>query len=102
MWDSPVPCKEVAECLKEVELKLENISIQEDVKITKEDVTKQLRKMPNWRAPGLDGIQGFWHKRLTNQYQRITEELNKNMQSLSILRTILIRKDPAIDNAVGN
>ena len=59
MWDSPVPYKEDADWLKEVDLELENVNIQENVEITKEDVTMQLRKMPNWKVPGLDGIQGF-------------------------------------------
>ena len=36
---NPIPYKEDAEWLKEVELELENVSIQENVKITKEDVT---------------------------------------------------------------
>ena len=47
MWDNLVPYKEDAELLKEVELELENVNIQENVEITKEDVTMQLRKMPN-------------------------------------------------------
>ena len=65
MWDNPVPYKEYAKWLKEVELKLENVNIQENVEINKEDVTIQLRKMPNWKPPGLDGIQAFWFKRFT-------------------------------------
>ena len=60
-------------------MELENVNIQENVEITKEDVTMQLRKMPNWKVPGLDGIQGFWLKRFTSQYQRLTEELNENI-----------------------
>ena len=89
-------------------MELENVNIQENVEITKEDVTMQLRKMPNWKAPGLDGIQGFWLKRFTSQHQRLTEELNENIQSLSIpswlvkSRTVLIKKDPRKGNAVGN
>ena len=108
MWDNPVPYKEDTVWLKEVELELENVNIQENVEITKEDVTMQLRKMPNWKAPGLDGIQGFWLKRFTSQHQRLTEELNENIQSLSIpswlvkSRIVLIKKDPAKGNAVGN
>ena len=98
LWDNPVPYKEDAEWLKKVELKFENVNIQENVEITKEDVAKQLRKIPNCKAPGLDGIQGF-----TNQHQMLTEEFNENlnsMQSLSISswlvkkRTVLIQKDP--------
>ena len=63
LWDSHVPHKEDADWLKKVELELENVDIQDNVEITKEDVTKQLRKM----APGLDGIQGFWFKRFISQ-----------------------------------
>ena len=44
--DNLLPYKKDAEWLKEVELELENVNIQENVEITKEDVTMQLRKMP--------------------------------------------------------
>ena len=47
LWGNRVPYKENAEWLKEVELKLENVNIQEKVEITMEDVTMQLRKIPN-------------------------------------------------------
>ena len=96
-----------AEWLKEVELKLENVNIQETVEI-KEDVTMQLRKTPNWKTPGLDRIQGLCLKRFTSQHLRLTEELNDNIQPHSNLsrlmksRTVLIKKDPAKGNAVGN
>ena len=59
------------EWLKEVELELENVNNQENVEITKEDVTKQLKEIANWKAPGLDRIQGFWLKRFTSQHQRL-------------------------------
>ena len=94
--------------MKQVELELENVNIQENVGISKGDVTMQLRKMPNWKAPGSDGIQGFWLKRFTSQHQRLTEMLNENIQSLSTpswlvkSRTVLIQKDSAKDNATGN
>ena len=65
--------KRNAEWLKEVDFEMENVNIQENAEITKENVTKQLRKMPNWKVQGLDR-KGFWHKRFTNQHQRLTEE----------------------------
>ena len=83
-------------------MKLENVNIQENVEITKEDATKQLRKM----TQGLDGTQGFWLKRVISQHQRLTEELNENMNSFSIprwlvkRRTVLIQKDPAKGNTI--
>ena len=68
----------------------------------------QLKKMQNWKEPGLAGIQGFWLKRFTSQHQRLTEKLNENIQSLSIpswlvkSRTVLTLKDSVKGNAVGN
>ena len=50
LWDNPFPYKEDAGWLKEVELKLENLNIQDKVEITEEDVTMQQRNMPNWKA----------------------------------------------------
>ena len=85
-------------------MELENVNIPENVEITKEDVTIQLKKMPNWKLAGLDGIQGFWHKSFTSQHQR----MNENIQSLSTSswlvkgRTGLIQKDSAKGNAVGS
>jgi len=45
--------------------------------ITKEMVIKQSRKIPNWKAPGRDGVQGFWIKRLTSLHERIAIQLNE-------------------------
>ena len=46
--------------LKEVMVKLE----KQNVVINKEKVKKNGRKVPKWKAPGRDGFQGFWIKRL--------------------------------------
>ena len=43
-----------------------NYQKQECLVITKDMVSKQSRKIPNWKAPGRDGVQGFWIKKLTN------------------------------------
>ena len=50
LWDNPLPYKEDADWLREVELELENVNIQDKVEITKEDITLQLRNMPNWKT----------------------------------------------------
>ena len=52
LWDNPVPYKEDAEWLKEVELELENVNIQDKVELTEEYVTMQQRNMSNWEATG--------------------------------------------------
>ena len=97
LWNSLVPYKKDPEWLKEVELELEAFNIQDNVEIIQEDVTMQLRKMPNWKTPGLDGIQRIWLKRFTSQHQSLSIRswLVKN-------RTAVIQKDPEKCNAVAN
>ena len=47
MWENLLPYKEDAEWLKAFYLELENVNIQDNAEITKEDVKMQLRKMRN-------------------------------------------------------
>ena len=44
--------------------------------ITKEMVCKQSRKIPNWKALGRGGVQGFWIKKLANMHERTAFQLN--------------------------
>ena len=50
IWDKPDQYKEDAEWLVKVEKELEVTKIQNDLVITKEDVIKQVRKMPTWQT----------------------------------------------------
>ena len=84
------------------------VKIQKYAVITKEDVIKQVCKIPNWKSPGLDYIQGFCLKRFNSLHQTIADILNNELQIPSILewmmesRTVLILKNPTKGNAVGN
>ena len=44
----------------------------ERVVISIEKKMKQCRKMPNWKAPEKDGVQGYWIKNLLNLHERIS------------------------------
>ena len=37
-----------------------NVTKQDKVDITKESLKKSLGRMPNWKSPGPDLVQGFW------------------------------------------
>ena len=52
------------------------INKQAQIEITVEDVKSQLKTMPNWKAPGPDGIQGYWLKRFDSLLVTITNCLN--------------------------
>ena len=47
IWVKPVQYKENADWLVKVEKELEVVRIQDSIVTTKEDVIKQIRKMPN-------------------------------------------------------
>ena len=80
-----------------------------EVEITTEMVKNQCRKIPNWKTPGRDGIQGYWIKNLTSVHERIAAQLNEIACGVSRLpewmmygRTVLCQKDPTKGGAVDN
>ena len=99
-----------AEWLKDIKNELKNDKhLQESVVISVEKVTKQCRKMPSWKAPGKDGVQGYWIKNLSNLHERIAVQMNKIlMGDDSVLacmthgRTVLSQKDPRKGDALEN
>lgn len=59
-------------------LKEENSTIPEMEwrDITALEVSKQLKRAANWKAPGLDGVQNFWLKSFTKLHCRIADAYN--------------------------
>ena len=91
--------------LKEEMVKLE----QQNVVINEGKVKKQCRKIPNWNAPGHDGVQGFWTKRLDKIHERIAIQLNEILERTKEIpswmtygRAMLYQKDPVKGNSVEN
>ena len=91
--------------LKEEMVKLE----QQKVVINEDEVKKQCSKMSNWKAPGNDGVQGFWIKRLDKMHENIATQLNEILEGtkersswMTYRRTVLCQKDPAKGNSVEN
>ena len=82
---------------------------QVDLVITTDMVTKQSKKMPNWKSPGPDGVQGYWIKNLTALHERIAVQMNDFIANrnevpkwITTGKTILCQKDPSKDSAVDN
>ena len=78
------------------------------MKIVVADMKKQLKKISNWKGPGLDGVQGFWLNYLRAFHCRIAKQLNLILEDGSVPywvnqgSTILFVKDPLLGNAVKN
>ena len=88
--------------------KLDHVERQENLDITTEDVKKMLGKVPNWKSPGPDGVQGFWIKNLKSLHKRTAQFLQECLDKgetpkwMTTGRTALIMKDPAKGNQPGN
>ena len=70
---------------------------QAQVQISQEKLKKILKKMPNWEAPGPDGIQGIWLKTFTSLHKNLVWYLNaclerETPQWMTKGRTVLIHK----------
>ena len=77
--------------------------------ISVEMVIKKCRKMPNWKAPGKDGVQGYWVKNLSNLHERIAIQMSKILMGedsppawMTYGRTVLCQNDLKRDNAAEN
>ena len=72
------------------------------LEISEAMVKKQCKKIPNWKAPGWGGVQGFWIKRLDTMHGRIASQLSEILNGSARLpewitygRTVLCQKDLA-------
>ena len=51
--------------MKDIKKELEQDEGQDKIDIRKDKMIRVMRKMPNWKAPGPDNVQGYWSKNLT-------------------------------------
>ena len=64
--------------------------------------------MTNWKAPGLDCVQGYWFESFSLLHSRITEQLQACVAVGHVStwvtkgKTILIQKNPEKGNAANN
>ena len=77
--------------------------------ISTEMVSKQTKKIPNWKCPGPDGVQGYWLKHLTTLHSRIANQMNDIIVNgyeipkwMTTGNTVLCQKDPNKGAAVDN
>ena len=82
---------------------------QERVSISVEKIRKQSRKIPNWKAPGRDGLEGYWIKNLSSLHERVSSQMNRILIGKEDLPewmtrgcTVLCKKDPLKGNTSDN
>ena len=71
---------------------------QTDQAITLTKLEAALRKMRNWKAPGIDGIHGYWLKNFRSLHKRLVDGLNEAVSDgcpewMTTGKTCLLPKD---------
>ena len=108
IWDNPVHHNENAEWLGELENELVDVEQQADIRIDVKSLRTKLKKVPNWKSPGPDGVQGFWLKKLVALHVRIAAQLDQCLQTGSVPewmttgKTVLCLKDKEKGAIVSN
>ena len=59
IWTNEKEHKRNAEQLRELRAEKDNMK-QNDINKTSEIIKEQVKKIPNWKSPGQDGVQGYW------------------------------------------
>jgi hypothetical protein len=107
VWGQAIEHDGTAPWIERVTRKLEGRR-QEEIIITENALKRALVKLPNWKAPGPDAVQGFWIKNLTNLHRKLVKYLNECLETaqtpswMTTGRTVLIQKDKTKGRAPGN
>ena len=96
-----------ADWLKELKEQTQ-VEQQNNLTINLEKLGATLRKIPNWKAPGPDNLQGFWLKNMTKHHKHMAMQLQECLMGKGVPewmtkgRTVLVIKDKTKGDAVGN
>ena len=77
------------------------------MQILQEKLKKILKKIPNWKIPGPDRVQGFWLKDFTRLHKSLVSHLSVWLEGetpgeKTNRRTVLIQKDKSKGNETSN
>ena len=108
IWSQAGEHDSSAEWLTRVKRKLGNIEKQNDLSIDVGMVRDGVRHLSNWKAPGPDGVVGFWFKKMTALHHVMASKLQLCLTNGKVPlwmvkgRTVLIQKDPAKGTIASN
>ena len=87
---------------------INNNNNQEKIDITTGSLKNILVRMPNWKSPGPELVQGFWLKNFSSLHERVRLPLKECLDSgfvpswLTRGRTSLLQKDKSKGNVASN
>ena len=108
IWSKKVGHNKEAKWLQDFRKEMERQEQQGMIEITEEKIRKFLQRLPNWKAPGPDMVQGYWFKYFTSMHKSLKDNLadclkaGKVPEWMTKGKTVLIQKDPAKGNDPSN
>ena len=76
IWSKLVDHNRDVKWLKDLKSEV-NVTKHQKVDITKESLKKILGRMPNWKSPGPDLVQGFWLKNFSSLHGRVRSQFKE-------------------------
>ena len=107
IWE-PKKHNENAEWINNITRELDGLEEGPKMEIHVDLLKTTLKRISNWKAPGHDGIHGFWFKKFTSILRRLALEMNRCLQDAQVPewmtkgKTTLIQKDPSKGTAPNN
>ena len=80
IWSQSADHKKDAKWLQDLRREV-NVKKQEKIDITIGSLKKMLVRMPNWKSPGPDLVQGFWLKNFSSLNERVRLQLKECLDS---------------------
>ena len=107
IWSQSADHEKDAKWLQDLRSEV-NVKKQEKIDITTGSLKKILGRMPNWKSPGPDLVQGFWLKSFSSLHERVRLQLKECLDSgfvpswLTRGRTSLLQKDKSKGKGASN
>ena len=107
LWSTDVIHNRKAKWLEDFKMKMNGGRGQGEVNVTREKILKILERVPNWKAPGPDGVQGFWLKNFKSMHQYLEKYFAECLEGqtptwMTKGRTVLIQKDKSKGRDASN
>ena len=108
IWGAEKVHNDSAEWLEQFRNEMKRQRVEQGVvNITDNKIQHVLKKIPNWKAPGPDGVQGFWVKNFRSMHKPLRKHLEQCLEVgtpnwMTKGRTILIQKDKKQGNTANN
>ena len=106
IWDNGKEHERNAEWLRNVRAEKDNMK-RNDINITTGMIKEQVKKIPNWKSPGANGVQGYWLNKSTALREPMAKQMDNIISNrddipkwMALGETVLCQKDPGKENAV--